>query len=173
MWAPRRELLMTNVETLVTPDMEEAKGVWSGSRASLPVSESDIRRWAIAVYWPDTPPKLFWDVEYAQSTRWGGIVAPREFNPFAWPVSRRQVPPQGAQPGQKPTKGQNILNGGMTDTYGVPMRPGDVISTRSRLSHWEERQGRHGLTLYSYNETEWTNQDNEWVKTRIGTLIRY
>ena len=39
---------------------------------------------ALAVYYPDVPPRLFWDEEYARSTRHGGIVAPEDFNPFAW-----------------------------------------------------------------------------------------
>ena len=111
--------------------------------------------------------------EYAKGTRWGGIVAPEDFNPFAWAVPMEQPKPAGAVPGRTPKKGENVLNGGQVDTFGVPMRPGDVITSRSRLSHWEERQGRNGLTLYVYNETEWRNQKGELVKTRISTGIRY
>jgi hypothetical protein len=70
-------------------------------------------------------------------------------------------------------RGGNVMNGGQSDTYGVPRRPGNVITSRSRLSHWEERQGRNGLTLFTYTETEWRNQDGELVKTRISTGIRY
>ena len=43
---------MTEVDTLVTPEMEQQKGVWGPETVSYPVSESDIRKWAIAVYWP-------------------------------------------------------------------------------------------------------------------------
>ena len=45
----------------------------------------------IAVYWPDEPPRLYWDEEYARTTKWGGIIAPQEFNPFAWPPERPGV----------------------------------------------------------------------------------
>ena len=161
------------VETLVTAEMEERKGVWGNERVSYPVSESDIRKWAIAVYWGETPPRLYWDAEYARGTRWGGIIAPQDFNPFAWAVPTGAVKPAGAVPGQQTRRGGNVMNGGQADTYGVPMRPGDVITSRSRLSHWEERQGRNGLTLFTYTETEWRNQDGELVKTRISTGIRY
>jgi hypothetical protein len=41
--------------------MEASKGVWGDERPSLPISESDIRKWAIASYWPERPPRLFWD----------------------------------------------------------------------------------------------------------------
>jgi hypothetical protein len=76
-------------------------------------------------------------------------------------------------PGQKPKKGENILNGGMQDTFFAPIRPGDVITSRSRLSDWNEREGRHGLTIFIFNETEWHNQNGELVKRRISTSVRY
>ena len=53
------------------------------------------------------------------------------------------------------------------------MRAADIITSRSRLLRWEERQGRMGLTLYTYTETEWTNQNGELVRRRISTGIRY
>jgi hypothetical protein len=160
-------------QTLVTQAMRDAQGVWSEGQVSYPVGESDIRRWAIAVYWPETPPKIFWDADYAKSTRWKGIIAPQDFNPFAWPVERSGPLSQGPQPGAAPRKGENILNGGQTDTYFTPIRPGDVITSRTRLSHWKERTGRHGLTLYKFLETEWHNQDGELVKRRMSTIVNY
>ena len=164
---------MTEVDTLVTPQMEQAKGVWGAETVSFPISESDIRKWAIAVYWPQTPPRLYWDAAYAATTRWGGIVAPEDFNPFAWPVPTGQAEPVGAVPGQQNDRGSNLLNGGQADTFGVRMRPGDVITSRTRLARWEERYGRNGLTLFTYAETEWRNQNGEFVKRRVATIIRY
>lgn len=164
---------MAEVESLVTESMRERQGIWAKGAQSYPVSESDIRRWAIAVYWPETPPKLYWDAEYAATTRWGGIVAPQEFNPFAWPPDRPRRASAGPVPGQAPKKGENILNGGQTDTFFAAMRAGDIITSRSRLSHWEEKDGRHGLTIFEYNETEWHNQHDELVKRRISIGVRY
>ena len=65
------------------------------------------------------------------------------------------------------------MNGGQVDTYGVPMRPGDVITARNRLRDWDERETRLGLTLFTFTETEWRNQDDELVKLRVATAIRY
>jgi acyl dehydratase len=162
--------MATGVDTLISPAMIEAKGKWGEARVSPPISASDIRKWAIATYWPEAPPPLYWDEAYAKTTRWGGVIAPPDFNPFAWPV-RRQAPPTAAQPreGVRLTN----MNGGQTDTYGAPMRPGDVITARSRLQDFNERQGRFGLMLYAFNETEWTNQKGEFVRRRISTSIRY
>ena len=64
----------------VTPDMVERQGQWSEPRSSYPIGQSDIRRWAIATYWPEKPPPVYWDEEYARSTRWGGIIAPEDFS---------------------------------------------------------------------------------------------
>jgi acyl dehydratase len=167
---------MTTTEeptTLVTQEMMDAQGVWGPETTSYPVTESDIRKWAIATYWPETPPRIFWDAEYAKGTRFGSIIAPRDFNPFAWPVERPRRGGAGPVPGQTPKKGENILNGGQQDTFFAPMRPGDVITSRTRLSHWNEREGRHGLTIFTFTETEWHNQDGELVKRRISTGVRY
>ncbi|WP_326914725.1 FAS1-like dehydratase domain-containing protein [Sphingopyxis chilensis] len=169
--------MMEEMTTLVTPQMEASKGVWHSFERSFPIAASDIRRWAIAAYWGAMPPRLFWDDDYARTTRWGGIVAPEDFNPFAWQLPRdlteEELRLQGAIPGEETRQGDNILNGGQADIFGARMRPGDVISSRSRLTHWEEREGRNGLTLYTFNETEWTNQNHELVKSRVLTLIHY
>ena len=164
--------MTTEPKTWVTQEMIERRNVWSEPRVSPPIALSDIRKWAIAVYWPEEPPRIFWDEQYAQTTRWGGIIAPQDFNPFAWPVHREPAPPnrQSAQGGGPGTRG---MNGGQTDTYGVPMRPGDVITSRRALVDWEEKVGRLGLTLYSHSEDRWTNQHGELVKTRRSISIRY
>ena len=163
---------MTSSSTLVTQEMRDQRDVWSPAKTAPPIALSDIRKWAIAVYWPEKPPRLFWDEEYAKTTRWGGIIAPQDFNPFAWPIDR---PDFGASNASATSAGvgQRVMNGGQVDTYGVPMRPGDVISESTALTGWDEREGRLGLTLFSYRETRWTNQRGERVKSRVSTGIRY
>ena len=160
--------------TYATLEMQDAKGIWGDSYTSYPITVTDIRRWAMATHYPDKPPPIYWDEEYAATTKWGGIIAPPDFNPFAWSLERprgRAAPGlAGRKPDGKPMTG---MNGGQTDTYGVPMRPGDVISSRSRLLDWHEREGRLGHTLYVRTEIEWRNQNDELVKTRISIGIRY
>ncbi|HKD70185.1 MAG TPA: MaoC family dehydratase N-terminal domain-containing protein [Candidatus Binataceae bacterium] len=158
-------------QTLVTADMIKNQGVWGRETKSYPVSLSDIRKFAIAVYWPETPPRLFWDEEYARTTRWGGIIAPQDFNPFAWPIKGPTLP-DFAMP-REGGRGVRGMNGGQTDTFLLPMRPGDVIRARTRLRDWNERQTRLGLTLFIYTETEWRNQNDELVKRHVQNFIRY
>jgi acyl dehydratase len=162
-------------ESLVTPDMVERQGQWSEPRSSYPIGQSDIRRWAIATYWPEKPPAIYWDDEYARSTRWGGIIAPPDFNPFAWPVERPMMGgrPRPASGAASSSRRLRNMNGGQTDTYGAPMRPGDVVTSRSRLRDWEERDTRLGHTLFVFSENEWHNQNDELVRLRVSTAIRY
>ena len=112
------------------------------ARRSVPISLSDIRKWALAIYYPEVPPRLFWDEDYAASTSHGGIVAPEEFNPFAWFTADGPVMPsnyegeiRGSGPeeplGVAEPETSFILNGGLELVHGARMRPGDVITSGS------------------------------------------
>jgi len=170
-------------DTYITPQMRDIVGLELRRATSFPITDSDIRRWAIAVYYPDAAPRLFWDAEYAAGTAHGGIVAPEDFNPFAWltqtaadagVVAREEgfPGPEGAL-GIDPPATTAIINGGTEVEYGVRMRPGDAITSVSRLAEYKEREGRLGLMLFTTMEDTWTNQRGETVKTSRGTLIRY
>jgi hypothetical protein len=161
---------MTEESALVTPRMRERLGVWTPwGPPSPPISESDIRRWAIAVYWPDPPPRLYWDQEYATTTRWGGIVAPVEFNPFAWPPPDQRTAP--APTGERRERTARRVNGGSRIRFGVVMRPGDRIEARSRLEGWRAKDGRTGELLLVDVHHEWRNQRGELVRDAVHTLI--
>ncbi len=163
--------------------MRAAVGTAFMERVSFPISSSDIRRWAVAVYYPEEPPREYWDEQYAATTPAGGIVAPEEFNPFAWMTQAGPVPrdaPSELQSGAEarigipPPATTKMLNGGMECTYtGVRMRPGDVIRSVMRLAEYSEREGRLGLMLFTVTEMRWTNQDDALVKTERDVLIRY
>lgn len=167
--------------TAISDDMRKAIGGELGRSVSFPVTDSDIRRWAVAVYYPDAPPPLFWDAGHAAGTGKGSVVAPEEFNPFAWMTSEG---PREAVVSHDPDMVEKTLgitgpglkfqlNGGMEVEYGVRMRPGDVITSVRRLADYREREGRLGLMLLTTTEDVWTNQNGEVVKTSRVTVIRY
>jgi hypothetical protein len=166
-------------KTHISPEMTAAVGREFGRRQSFPISESDIRKWAIAVYYPEDPPRMFWDAAYAATTGHGGIVAPEDFNPFAWMAADPRGIRHGgyvgieASVGVDPPNTSFMLNGGLEVTYGVPMRPADVITGVSTLTGYQEREGRLGLMLFTTQRDRWTNQDDELVKVATMTLIRY
>jgi len=158
-------------DTYITDDIRSMLNVERDVLISPPIGENDIRKWAIAVYWPDTPPRQFWDADYARSSRWGGIVAPHEFNPFAWPIERREATGLGGPQGKGP--GQRGMNGGSEATYYTPMRPGDVIRSSTRLVDVYEKTGRLGVMMFLVNETTWSNQNGETIKVDRKISIRY
>jgi hypothetical protein len=170
-----------DAESLVSSAMRDAVGTEILRLVSHPVSESDVRRWAIAVYWPEPPPAYFLDEKAAP----GGIVAPEEFNPFAWTVAERTAAhPSARLPGNDPDHFEELagipgpglkfmVNGGLETDYGAPVRPGDVITSIRRLGPYDEREGRLGRMLFGRTEDTWTNQRGEFVKRVVNTIIRY
>ena len=158
-------------DTYISEEIRKMLDVERDVMISPPISESDIRKWAIAVYWPETPPRQFWDAKYASRRRWGGIVAPQEFNPFAWPIERKEATRLGGPIGKDP--GQRVLNGGSEARYYAPMRPGDIIRSGTKLVDAYEKTGRLGVMMFLINETTWTNQQGEVVKVDRKTSIRY
>ena len=169
-------------ETYVSEAMAAAVGRELERRVSYPIAASDIRRWVVAVYYPEDPPRLFWDEQYASTTPFGGIVAPEDFNPFAWMAAEPAGVPrrEGYDPNSTetrlglPSAGLSFqLNGGLQAEYGVRMRPGDVITWVMRLGGYREREGRLGRMLFTDMEATWTNQRDEVVKRTTSTLIRY
>jgi N-terminal half of MaoC dehydratase len=170
--------------THVSAQMRAAVGREIRRSVSFPVTDSDIRRWAIAVYYPEPPPRSYWDPGYAVGTANRGIVAPEEFNPFAWMTAAGPAAPgEGGDPNDPDNTERRLgidgpglpfqLNGGLEATYGVRIRPGDVVTSVSRLAAYTEREGRLGLMLLTVMEDVWTNQRDEEIKRTRLTLIRY
>ncbi len=126
-----------------------------------PVDANDIRRWAIATYWPERPPAVFLDAE----------VAPRDLDPFAWMPDRPWAGDwlwgMGTEPGRR------LLNGGQHNRYFAPIRPGDVISVTRRFVDVVERETKRGPMVFFTSEFRWTNQLNEPVRLGHQTTIYY
>lgn len=178
---------VAEVETYITDEMLSIVGETMTTEVSYPIDPSDIRRWAVAAYYPKVPPRYYWDEEYAAESFWGGIVAPEDFNPFAWmtvdppPVEAfvgggrdRPFGDFESALGVSPPPYRATLQGQVTARYTrVRMRPGDVIRSRSYISKYFERTGRMGLQLYTVITLDYFNQNEELVKSRDTTFIRY
>jgi hypothetical protein len=169
---------MSTEGTLISDEMQAIVGTPLNPTTSFPIAASDIRKWAMAVYYPAPPPRLFWDEEYAAGTHFGGIVAPEEFNPFAW-MARSSSSASGgalleAAAGVAPPEIRATLVGSVEVEYsGVRMRPGDVIHSTDMIEGYREREGRMGLQLYTTWAVNWVNEDDEHVKTHRTVFVRY
>jgi hypothetical protein len=180
---------MTTGRSNVTDDMWALIGRPLETLVSYPIDRNDIRRWALAVYYPEAPPAQFVDEGSPEAAACGGKVAPEEFNPFAWASASRRGPDAaplevervllmaGATEqllGVEPPALTHGLNGGIELLYGdAPMRPGDVITDTASISEYREREGRLGLMLFTTTDHVWVNQRGEHVKTQRLTYIRY
>jgi hypothetical protein len=163
-------------DSVITDAMRGIVGRELRSRTSYPISASDIRKWALAVYYPEPAP--------AQFLRTGGpsdpLTAPEEFNPFAWatPGGAGGPPDVGAgflerMAGVAPPDLEFIVNGGSICEYGVPMYEGDVIRTSFTPTGYTEKQGKRGRLLFTETQDRWTNQRGELVRATTVTVIRY
>ncbi len=139
--------------------------------AAPAVGANDIARWAMATYWPDPPPARYVDATSAVDGPWGGIVAPRDFDPFAWmpdrPWSGDWLWGMGTEPGQR------LLNGGQHNRYGEPIRPGDVVSVTRRFVDVVERETKRGPMVFFTSEFRWENQRGALVRLGEQTTIYY
>ena len=137
---------------------------------SLPVDANDIRRWAQAIWYPDSPPADQFDVTVAAEGPWGGLVAPRDFNPYAWhPDFHPEAYPWMRGMGTEP--GRRGLNGGQRTWYGAPIRPGDVIGSEVTLIDTYEKEGRIGTMLFLVDQARWANQRGDLVRVSERTTI--
>lgn len=70
----------------VSAAMRDAVGRQVGRRVSFPVAESDIRRWAIAVYYPPEPPRQFWELPMPGPPGTAASSRPRTSTPTYRPL---------------------------------------------------------------------------------------
>jgi hypothetical protein len=174
------------MKTLITDEMRGIVDVVMDEATSYPIAASDIRRWALAVYYPEIPPPEFWDEDDPVTIAMGGIVAPDEFNPLAWIAkdpkpARRDTAPGAPKVGAfeavlgvEPPEFRALLQGEIRAGYGeAQMRPGDVIHSATSITEYFEREGRMGLQLYTTLSEVLTNQRGAWVKTIDTVFVRY
>jgi acyl dehydratase len=146
-------------------------GTTSEPVTTWPVTASDIRRWSLATHWPERPRAALVDEQVAASRPWGGMVAPRDFDPFAWHPTRPWGGPWLRGMGSEP--GSRVLNGGQRNSYHAPIRPGDVITGVTRLADVVERETSLGPTTVFATEQRWTNQHGELVRAGVMTTLYY
>ena len=157
--------------TFLTQETIDKVGRALPAVAAPPVGANDIARWAIATYWPEPAPARYLDAEVAAKGPWGGIVATRDFDPFAWMPNRPWAGDwlwgMGTEPGQR------ILNGGQHNRYAEPIRPGDVVSVTRRFVDVIERETKRGPMVFFTSEFRWENQAGALVRLAEQTSIYY
>ena len=150
-------------ESLITEEMRKAIGVES-EPGVIEVERETIRRVADAL---QDPNPLWRDEEYAKKTSWGGIIA----FPIAFHPSTRSGKPRATY--ESPIRG----GGGapVTDEWEFfePVRPGDTITTRTKIVDFFQREGRRGQMLFTVNEATYTNQHGRVVMVQRRTGVGF
>jgi len=143
------------------------------------VERGAIRRFAEAV--EDNNP-LYWDDEYARTTRYGGVIAPPGF--FGLPTG--EVPGSGMDPDMgiqlAPLANalpgmidimQTGVNGGTEIEFFQPVRPGDILLTYYKLVDITEKEGKLGpMVLFTFEQI-FKNRIGRVVAVVRNTLITY
>jgi acyl dehydratase len=148
-------------------DVEHRVGLpVGGGQLWDPCSSSDIRRWVMAM---DYPNPLHWDEEFARRSRFGGLVAPQS-------VAVALDYGHGVQPacvGHIP--GSHLIFGGEEWWfYGCPVRPGDKLFQERRFHDFKVADTKFaGPTMFSRGDTTHTNQHGTVVARERSTAIRY
>ena len=157
-------------DSVITDEMNAAIGV-DGPESVAEVTTTGCRLFARAVGHKDL---IFYDEDVARERGYRSIVAPPGFlgTPIYEPAA------DGPRPAGPPGGGfsvpyKRILNGGTTYEYLEPVVAGDVITSRSRITEFQEREGSIGSMLITYRETEFTRQDGTTVAKMYGNLIQY
>ena len=117
----------------------------------------------VTMAWGDDNP-LYVDEEYAENTRWGGIVAP--------PTWVKTCDGRGGIPIGLP--GVHTLASGAEMTCFLPVRQGDRIRSTSKLTALERKESSFAKEMYRQENT-WTfyNQNEEVVGTFRPWLLRF
>ena len=150
-------------ESMITDEVRAVIGIESVGSPEL-IEMKAIRDYASAITWPDPPNPLHVDEEYAKTTHFGGIIAPWSF----YTSFRRE-----ARTKQLPLPEPRVsMNGGNDYEYFQPIRPGDAITTRSKIVDISEREGRAGKLIVVLTEKTFTNQKGEVVGISRSTGLR-
>jgi len=156
-------------KSVVTDEMREVIGK-EGGETILEVDKTGCRMFARSVGHTD---QIFYDEEYAKSKGHRSIVAPPGFlgTPVFNPGGTRAPAEVAGARINIPYK--RVLNGGTDYEYLDTVCAGDVLTSRTKISGFEERKASLGPMLITTRETTYTNQDGKVVAKMIGTAIQY
>ena len=152
---------MSTAPSFLTEEMRQRAIGQESAPQTMDVEKGAIVKFAQAIG-DDNP--LYNDEVAARESRFGGLIAPPTF-------LRSAVTARPELPFDVPF--ERVLDGGSDWEYFVPVRPGDQITSVSRIEDMNERNGSIGLMLIFTIVVTYTNQFGQVVATQTSTSIRY
>ena len=133
------------------------------------IEKGMCRRFAIAL---GNPNPLYCDEEFAKTTEYGGIVAPPTMV-FEWNHHKRSVIPREQRKSifASLPRQPSFIRG--INEYEIiqPLRPGDIITSHSKITDIHEKQGKSGPLVFMVYETIYLNQKAEILAKSKDTTI--
>lgn len=80
------------------------------------------------------------------------------------------MPSEGRYP-IPPTPLPRLMDGGNEIEFFVPVRVGDRLTARSKITDIYQKEGRSGPLIFVVRETTYTNQNDECVVLEKGSSI--
>ena len=160
-------------QSLITDEIRS----WVGRETppwTIEVSRLDVQRFAVAT---DDLNPLYLDEEKARQSRYGGLIAPPLFYmaPLTEPKPESELRPDGLPYEGKfpipPTPLPRLMDGGTDIEFFQPIRVGDVLTGRSKITDIYQKDGRSGSLIFVVRETTFTNQRGEIVLVEKGASI--
>jgi len=152
---------------VITKDAEALIGVESAP-IKTEIEKHDIQKFAQAIAWPNKPNPLYYDEEHGKKSKYGSIIAPPSFvTSMKWlgQTVERVNPTMG--------KYRVGMNGGNEYEMYKPIKPGDVLTARGKLSSLKESpRDDGGVMLILGFEGDFIDQKGEKVATARQTLLR-
>lgn len=124
------------------------------------VTQEMIQGFARAV--GETDPKYL-DAEVAKDGATGGLIAP----PVFYDVFRADQLPD-----PKVKFGKVAFNAGQRCEFYAPIRPGDTITMKTRVTDVYEKTGRTGKMVFIVRQTTYENQQGETVAMVEQSQVR-
>lgn len=133
-------------------------------------TQDAIRHYAQAMGMDDP---LFSDVDYAATTRWGGVIAPPTFFRTLNKAPKREWSDEERARARDPLAGIHAWYSGTHTQWLRPVYEGDVLTNRSYRGEYVEKHSEFtGRSVLDYGCTEHWNQRGELVLRVTSHSIR-
>jgi hypothetical protein len=158
---------MSDNKTLDCSDLDRYLGkAIQPARLREPLSNTDIRRWAQAMHFPN---RLHYDNDYAAASRHGRIVAPQSF-----PVATDDAHGTASSCIGFIPESHMIFGGDEWWFHGPRIIAGDLIRNERVPYDYVIKETKFaGPTCFQRGDNDYYNQNNEKIATQRSTSIRY